>query len=257
MFNAKRQTKSYAHVTMSGTSTPLDNREAMPVNLRADRAVLCPFGTDSGFASTSVSRESSFSSTEQEATVLSRNSSFSSVASSSGGSAFDTDSPVSRSSSWRSNDESTEKSSKEQQERLRAARAKLRNAHRFLRTNQENGPPTAPINFPLQRPSLQTQGRSNSDGSEPRVISKSRLSAPEALVIATPLALPFMQYRSRSRSWNAYVDSPEDGVAALKGHPEKDSKPMKEKGDVARNMDCLHLLQRSFDAFQLERTQVM
>lgn len=188
--------------------------EAMPINLKTDKMA------KEYTVGATVSRESSFSSVELGASnSVSRESSFSS----SGSGIFDGDSshPASRSSSWRSNEDQLISSVTDQQyQRLHNARARFRKARQapssesssteLLQTPPER---TRPMTD-LKRPDI--HGRSCSEPElDLSLISSQRqpkLSAtsPDGLVISTPSAKGFIEYRLRSRSFTGSEHSEEE-----------------------------------------------
>lgn len=194
--------------------------EAMPINFMIDKTA-----KETAHGAT-VSRESSFSSVDLAASnSLSRESSFSSAASSSGSGIFETDSPrpPSRSSSWRSNEDPSERQlissvTDQQYQRLHNARARFRKARQApssgsssteaFHTPPENARPMTK----LKRPEV--HGRS---ASEPEVLSTisnlSKLSSsPAGLVITTPPVKGFIEYRLRSRSFTGKDDTEEERI---------------------------------------------
>ena len=197
--------------------------EPMPIDVKSDNTA-----KDPASRSTTVSRESSFSSLELGASnSVSRESSFSSSGSGffEGGSS----NPASRTSSWRSNEDQLISSVTDQQyQRLHNARARFRKARQppssesssteLFQTPPERARPLA--NY--KRPDI--HGRSCS---EPEIelspISSRRQprlspTSPEGLIISTPPAKGFIEYRMRSRSFNGSEHSEEErpDVKALK-----------------------------------------
>ena len=193
--------------------------EAMPIDFMIDKTVK---DTANGAP---VSRESSFSSVELAASnSLSRESSFSSAASSSGSGIFEADSPrtPSRSSSWRSNEDPSERQlisnvTDQQYQRLHNARARFRKAREAPSSESSSTEAfhTPPENTrtmtKLKRPEV--HGRSASEPEVLSTIAKSKLSSsPAGLVITTPPVKGFIEYRLRSRSFTGEDDTEEDRI---------------------------------------------
>ena len=182
--------------------------EAMPIDFMIDKtAKETTYGV-------TVSRESSFSSVELAASnSLSRESSFSSAASSSGSGIFDADSPrpPSRSNSWRSNEDPSERQlissvTDQQYQRLHNARARFRKTKEAPSSESSSTEAfyTPPENTrtmtKIKRPEV--HGRSASEPEVLSKISKSKLSSsPAGLVITAPPVMGFIEYRLRSRSF--------------------------------------------------------
>lgn len=193
--------------------------EAMPIDFMIDKTA------KEAADCVTVSRESSFSSVELAASnSLSRESSFSSAASSSGSGIFEADSPrpPSRSSSWRSNGDPSERQilsnvTDQQYQRLHNARARFRKARDAPSSGSSSTeafhtpPENSRTMTKLKRPEV--HGRS---ASEPEVLSKiakSKLSSsPAGLVITTPPVKGFIEYRLRSRSFTGEDDTEEDRI---------------------------------------------
>jgi len=191
----------------------LKRSEAMPVDFMIDRTA-----KETTYVAT-VSRESSFSSVELAASnSLSRESSFSSAASSSGSGIFDVDSPrpPSRSSSWRSNEDTSERQlissvTDQQYQRLHNARARFRKTREAPSSGSSSTEAfhTPPENTQtmtnIKRPEV--HGRSASEPEVLSKISKSKLSSsPAGLVITAPPVKGFIEYRLRSRSFTGEDD---------------------------------------------------
>ena len=223
-----------ASINRMSDSAARNDEEKMPMNLRFDKALpyYIPGAGGSSVASSSISRESSFSSVDQDTAPLSRGSSFSSG---SPGSTIDTDSSVSRSNSHRSTEDET---LNEQRRRFRAARAQGVSSSRHA----ENGVTSTSI---PARPSLLMQGRSSSAGSAKQCIASdgSRLSAPDALLISTPPGNSFMNFRCRSRSWNcndaATGEEDAPSVEASSASPRKTSVVRTEKQNRTGSKESL------------------
>lgn len=231
--------------------------EAMLINLTTDKTA-----KEASYGAT-VSRESSFSSVELAASnPVSRESSFSSAASSSGSGIFEADSPrspSSRSNSWRSNEDPSERQlissvTDQQYQRLHNARARFRKARQApssgsSSTEAFHTPPesTRPMTN-LKRPEV--HGRS---ASEPEVLvtiaNQSKLSSsPSGLVISTPPVKGFIEYRLRSRSFTgeegreenrilhdfsrSHLQVPDSGIESMKR-----SVPKSRQGDVQDKVD--------------------
>lgn len=195
--------------------------EAMPIDFMIDKI------PKERAHSATVSRESSFSSVELAASnSLSRESSFSSAASSSGSGIFEADSPrpPSRSSSWRSNEDPSERQlissvTDQQYQRLHNARARFRKARdapssessstEAFHTPPENARTMTKLD--CKRPEV--HGRSASEPEVLSKISKSKLSSsPAGLVITAPPVKGFIEYRLRSRSFTGEDDTEEDRI---------------------------------------------
>ena len=197
----------------------------------------------------SVSRESSFSGSDQLSTDVSRNSSFSSHSSGS--------SPVSRSGSWRSFDENEpcalEYNHARPQEISVTAyqRAKFRNARWSLGSRIGEVPyvvdtysnPPNPSLAPLKRPSIDDHHRSSS---ESVISTKSKLCSPEGLVIATPHPTFKSQDVFRLNTNSKGSDSIETQKRVVKsaGNSPRSSL-LPEEGAWMRN--CLQILEKSIE----------
>lgn len=194
-----------------------------------------------------VSRESSFSGSDQLSTDVSRNSSFSSHSSGS--------SSVSRSSSWRSIDENepcgVDYSPTRPQDISATAdqRAKFRNARWSLGSRNGEVPymvdtNSSPPNFaPIKRPSIDDHRRSSSES----VIGiKSKLCSPEGLMITTPHPTFKSQDVLRSNTNSKGSDNIETRRRAVKS---ADNSPrsslVPEEGAWMRN--CLQILEQSIE----------
>lgn len=194
-----------------------NSSETMPVNFKIENSAA---GEASSGAT--VSRESSFSSVELGASnSVSRESSFSS----SGSGIFEADlsNPASRSNSWRSSEDQIISSVTDQQyQRLHNARARFRKAKQAPSSESSSSelfqtPPEIlrPMTN-IKRPDI--HGRSCSEPEldlSPMVGRRSpRLSAtsPDGLVISTPQAKGFIEYRMRSRSFTGSENNEEGSV---------------------------------------------
>lgn len=194
--------------------------ETMPIDFKIESAA------QEANSGATVSRESSFSSVELGASnSVSRESSFSS----SGSGIFEGDAshPPSRSSSWRSSEDQMISSvTDEQYQRLHNARARFRKTRdapssessstELLQTPVEiMGPMTK-----FKRPDI--QGRSSSEPEldlSPMAGRRSpKLSAtsPDGLVISTPPAKGFIEYRLRSRSFTGSTENCGEDRAEVK-----------------------------------------
>jgi len=192
---------------------------AMPVDFMIDKTA------KEATHGATVSRESSFSSVELAASnSLSRESSFSSAASSSGSGIFDADSPrpASRSSSWRSNEDPSERQfissvTDQQYQRLHNARARFRKAREAPSSGSSS---TEAFHTPPDHARTMTKikrsevhGRSASEPEVLSKISKSKLSSsPAGLVITAPPVKGFIEYRLRSRSFTGEDNTEEDRI---------------------------------------------
>lgn len=214
--NARQLEKAEFYYVLDDMSNhAMRNRsEAMPINLKIEKTA------SESNAGATVSRESSFSSVELGASnSVSRESSFSS----SGSGIFEADSshPASRSSSWRSSEDQLIASVTDQQyQRLHNARARFRKA-REAPTSESSSTElfqipserTRPVTN-LKRPDIHGRSCSEPELDLSPIASRRqpKLSAtsPDGLVISTPPAKGFIEYRLRSRSFTGSEHSEED-----------------------------------------------
>ena len=196
--------------------TVQNSLETMPVNFKIENSAR------EASSGATVSRESSFSSVELGASnSVSRESSFSS----SGSGIFEADlsNPASRSNSWRSSEDQIISSVTDQQyQRLHNARARFRKAKQPPSSESSSSevfqtPPEIPRPMTnIKRPDI--HGRSCSEPEldlSPMAGRRSpRLSAtsPDGLVISTPQAKGFIEYRMRSRSFTGSENNEEGSV---------------------------------------------